>query len=326
MPEASVFPRVSIVTPSFRRAGFIETCLASVCAQEYPNLEHIVIDGGSDDGTLDILRRYEDRYDVRWVSASDRGMYHAIEKGLSMARGDILAWLNTDDAYLPWSVCAAVEGLTAGAAVVFGDLVVVRRLGGRDTGYVQFYPPFTLRHYLWSQTLAQPTVFWTRRAMEAAGSLDLSYGLIGDCEYWLRLAASGFVPRKIEEVLAAQVDHPQTLRQRNAWQLAAEFARLRAQYRPEAGPPPHRLAVRLKRGCRWRRDTLRLTAAYVGGVGSPWRRFTRFLHERRIPFHPSYAFVGLLPGRLRFGAGASLLDGARLLDAIAGRRQPGEAP
>jgi cellulose synthase/poly-beta-1,6-N-acetylglucosamine synthase-like glycosyltransferase len=324
--EAAFRPRVSIITPSFRRAAFIETCLASVRAQDYANLEHIVVDGGSNDGTVDVLRRYADTYDLRWVSAPDRGMYHAIEKGLSLAHGEVLAYLNTDDAYLPWSVSTAVEALAQGASVVFGDLVVVRQVGGRDVSYVQFYRPFDFSHYLWSATLAQPTVFWTRQAREATGAFDTSYRLVADCEYWLRLAAGGFVPRKVEEVLAVQVDHPQTLRESRAAELAGELGRLRAQYGSRAAPHRHPLARRLARSVRWRRDTMRLAAAALSRSRTRWTRFTRFLHEREIPFHPSYAIAGLLPAPLRFGAGASFLDGRRLLDAIrTDRRTAAEA-
>jgi glycosyltransferase involved in cell wall biosynthesis len=319
--DASALPRVSIITPSLRRVAFIETCLASVRAQDYGNLEHIVIDGGSDDGSVDILRRYAHTYDLQWVSTPDKGMYHAIEKGLSRARGEILAYLNTDDAYFPWSVSTAVEAVAQGASVVFGDLVVVRQVGGRDVSYVQFYRPFDFSHYLWSATLAQPTVFWTRQAREATGAFDTSYRLVADCEYWLRLAMGGFVPRKVEEVLAVQVDHPQTLRESRAAELGGELGRLRAQYGSRAAPRRYPLARRVARSVRWRRDTMSLVAAALSRSRTRWARFTGFLREREIPFHPSYAIAGLLPAPLRFGVGASFLDGQRLLDAIRTRRR-----
>src|SRR5690349_9655830 len=102
-------PLVSIVTPSLNRVDLIESTLRSVRSQSYPNVEHIVVDGGSTDGTLEVLRRYEGTYGLRWMSEPDQGMYDAINKGLAMARGEILAYLNTDDLYLPWTIDTVVS-------------------------------------------------------------------------------------------------------------------------------------------------------------------------------------------------------------------------
>jgi glycosyltransferase involved in cell wall biosynthesis len=320
-------PLVSIITPSFRRAGFIRTTLESVRAQEYDgHIEHIVVDGGSDDGTIEILEEYSRTYDLRWVSERDNGMYDAIAKGLAMARGDVIAYVNTDDAYLPWSVAAAVSALgESGSDVVFGDLVVVKEFRGKDVSYVQFYPEFDFARYLWSQTLGQPTVFWTRRAMESVGVLDTSFQLIGDCEYWLRLADQGFVPRKLDEVLAIQVDHAETLRDTRAAELRCEFARLREMYDPKAPPPGSPRGGRIANSLRWRRDSWALAAAVASRSPVRWPRFTRFLREEGIAFHTSYALLGLLPGRLRFGWGLSMLDGNHLLRAVAAPAGPQEA-
>ena len=102
-------PRISIVTPTFNSEEYLETCILSIRNQHYENLEHIIVDGGSTDSTLEIIRKYELDYPLRWISEPDDGMYDAINKGFSMSSGDILAWLNSDDFYFPWT-CEVVAG------------------------------------------------------------------------------------------------------------------------------------------------------------------------------------------------------------------------
>src|SRR5579872_2866095 len=101
-------PLVSIVTPCFNAARFIEETIESVLAQDYPLIDYVVIDGGSTDGTIEILRRYEDR--LHWHSARDNGQADAVNRGFAQARGDIFAFLNADDTYLPGAIARAVEG------------------------------------------------------------------------------------------------------------------------------------------------------------------------------------------------------------------------
>src|ERR1043166_5067752 len=102
-------PLVSIVTPTMNRSRLLESTLRSVRAQTYPAVEHIVMDGGSSDGTTALLRAYEPTYRMRWQSAPDGGMYYAINEGLRQANGEILAYLNSDDLYFPWTIGVVVE-------------------------------------------------------------------------------------------------------------------------------------------------------------------------------------------------------------------------
>ncbi len=109
MPD---LPRVSIITPSYNQARFIEQTIQSVLSQDYPNLEYLIVDGGSSDGSLEIIRRYSSQL-AWWVSEPDHGQTDAINKGFAHAHGEIFAWLNSDDTYLPGAVTHAVAALQA---------------------------------------------------------------------------------------------------------------------------------------------------------------------------------------------------------------------
>jgi glycosyltransferase involved in cell wall biosynthesis len=167
-------PLVSIVTPSLNQGRFIEAAIESVLSQDYPRIEYIVMDGGSTDGTLDILARYGQRF--TWVSEPDRGQSHAINKGFRRARGDVLAWLNSDDAYLPGAVRSAVEHLVehADCAMVYGDGYLMDE-GGRMTRPFPATEPFDLWKLVYVQDyILQQSAFFRRDAFDAVGYVDES--------------------------------------------------------------------------------------------------------------------------------------------------------
>jgi glycosyltransferase involved in cell wall biosynthesis len=112
VPLKTDLPLVSIVTPSFNQAQFLEQAIRSVLTQDYPRIEHLVIDGGSTDGSLDVIQRFQAEL-AYWESEEDRGQADAINKGFRRARGEIVAWLNSDDLYLPGTVSSAVKALEA---------------------------------------------------------------------------------------------------------------------------------------------------------------------------------------------------------------------
>lgn len=191
-PNGAPWPRVSIITPSFNQGAFIEETIRSVLAQDYPDLEYWVIDGGSTDGTLEILKRYEGR--LRWISELDSGQANAINKGLRLASGEILAYLNSDDLYLPGALRRVGEyfaahpeaaWLTGRCRTVDANQQETRRL---ITRYKNFW--LRLRSYRALQVLnyiSQPATFWRRSAFEASGLLDESLHYTMDYDYWLRL-------------------------------------------------------------------------------------------------------------------------------------------
>lgn len=196
-------PLVTIVTPSFNQAAYLEETMRSVLDQDYPRLEYWVIDGGSTDGSLEIIRRYEDRL-AGWISEPDRGQGEAINKGFSRARGEIVAWLNSDDLYLPGAIGRAVEVLMGdpSLAMGFGD---VRSIDGAGAtiGHMR-YGDWGLEGLMAFRIIGQPGVFMRREALEAAGGLDLSYHYLLDHHLWLRVARQGPILHVAEEWAAAR--------------------------------------------------------------------------------------------------------------------------
>ncbi len=306
-------PLVSIVTPVLNRASVIGSCLGSVATQDYPNIEHIVVDGGSTDGTLEVLESFA-RPGFRYVSGPDGGMYEAINRGLAMAKGEILCYLNSDDLYLPYTVGAAVEGL-AGLDLVYGDLGVIDTGAGDASFYPQFYRRFDLNHYTHHATLAQPTVFWRRSVTERIGPFDTSFRLLGDCDYWIRAASDGARMRHLDEILAIQVEHAGTLRQVHAATLDEEFARLRERYTPIAGEPRAVLRHALSRRARWRLYQWRFILSAAAAEPRRWSRFMSFLRNGDVAVRRGGLLWFLLPEILR-PVGASLLDAGALQRAL----------
>jgi glycosyltransferase involved in cell wall biosynthesis len=182
------FPLVSIVTPSFNQVDFIEETILSVIHQDYPNIEYIVIDGGSTDGSQEIIERYADHM-AFWTSEPDKGQADAINKGFKRATGEIVAWLNSDDLYMAGAIREAVEALNANPqmGLVYGDGLMIDA-GGQllDPHSYQAYDVLDLICF---DVILQPTVFMRRSALEEAGYLGEEYHLVLDHELWIRIAS-----------------------------------------------------------------------------------------------------------------------------------------
>lgn len=182
-------PLVSIVTPSFNQAEFLEDAIRSVLGQDYPRIEYLVVDGGSGDGSVDIIKQYAGQL-AHWESTPDEGQSSAINKGLRMASGDIVAWLNSDDVYMPGAIAEAVELLRRNPEVgmVYSDgLMVDSDLRLLDP---HRYRTLDVADLLSFEVILQPTVFMRKSILEEIGYLDESYDLILDHELWLRIAGS----------------------------------------------------------------------------------------------------------------------------------------
>lgn len=193
-------PLVSIVTPCFNAARFIEKTILSVLAQDYPRIEYVVMDGGSTDGTVAILERYADR--IKFISEPDHGAADAINRGFALTHGEIFTYLNADDLLLPGAVSTAVKGFEGD--VVYGDAWWINESGEHIARYpVRDFDPALLARECF---ICQPASFLSREAFERAGRMDPSLHLTFDYELWMRVAKSGRF-RRIEGVLAASRMH-----------------------------------------------------------------------------------------------------------------------
>ncbi len=184
-----MIPLASIVMPSFNQANFIEASIASVLNQDYPRLELIVADGGSTDGTVELLERIQSQDSrLRWFSEPDTGPANAINKALTQVRGTLIGWLNSDDLYTPGAVGRAVAALTGAEkyALVYGHGVHVDALGKEINRYPTLPPETPYKHFANGCFICQPTLFFTRTANRLLGPLDESIKTAFDFEYWLR--------------------------------------------------------------------------------------------------------------------------------------------
>jgi len=198
---------ISIVTPSYNQADFLEQTICSVFAQDIPSLEYFVMDGGSNDGSAEIIQKYAGRL-AGWVSEKDKGQADAINKGLSQTRGEIVAWLNSDDYYLPGAIQRAIRAFEENpeAGLVYGNVLSVDAQS--KTFNLQTFEPFNLRDLMSFHIISQPAVFMRRSVLEQAGLLDPSYHCLLDHHLWLRmsrLAPIVYIP----ETLAAARYHAQ---------------------------------------------------------------------------------------------------------------------
>ena len=185
---ALVWPRISIVTPSYNQAETLEATLRSVLDQNYPNLEYLVLDGGSDDGSVTIIERYAERLDF-WRSAPDGGHYHAVDEGLKRSTGEIMAWLNADDVLHPGSLWTLGE--------VFATFPQIEWFMGNPsfldsrgrTVYVGEAPRWSRYRYLRAdfRFIQQESVAWRRSLWDRAGGrIETSYSYAADLELWMR--------------------------------------------------------------------------------------------------------------------------------------------
>jgi len=183
----STQPLVSIITPSYNQAAFLEDTIQSVLQQDYQPIEYIIVDGASNDSSVEIIKRYSERL-FWWVSESDAGQAEAINKGLARAGGEIIAWLNSDDIYLPGAVRQAVEMMNSNPdiAMVFSDAVTIDAHGS-PINFLSFRD-WGLLDLVAFRIICQPAVFMRREFLLEAGYLDPSYHSLLDHNLWVRIA------------------------------------------------------------------------------------------------------------------------------------------
>ncbi|MBN8656750.1 MAG: glycosyltransferase [Anaerolineae bacterium] len=181
---------VSIITPSYNQAKYLEQTMLSVLNQDHPHIEYIVVDGASTDGSVEIIKKYAGKL-AHWESAKDNGQAEAINKGFARATGEIVAWLNSDDYYLPGTVSAAVKVFEENPEVVlvYANMLAVDENG--QTFNTLTYKQLTLEDLLCFQIIGQPAVFMRCSALQKSSGLDLTFHFLLDHLLWIKIAKQG---------------------------------------------------------------------------------------------------------------------------------------
>lgn len=249
-------PKISVVTASLDQGEFIEATMRSVHDQNYPNLEHIVIDGGSTDGTLDVIRRYEDKI-AFWSSEPDAGQTHALAEGFSRATGDIFCWLNSDDLFASttlWEVARFFE-VHGDARFVYGN----SRWIDLDGNFIKPKREHRWNKFVWLNDhnfIPQPSTFWRSDLYRQVGGLDTSFNLAMDADLWIRFAEVT-PPRHVARPWSSMRFYPEQKNTRLRDESLEEMALIRGRYQR----PSSRLAGPVRSlGARALRVTLKLAS------------------------------------------------------------------
>lgn len=279
-------PLVSIVTPSFNQAQYLEQTIRSVLAQPEENspafrLEYIIVDGGSTDGSQEIIAKYAHRL-AWWVSEADEGQAQAINKGFRHSHGEILAWLNSDDLYLPSAVSQAVKALQANPRLgfVFGDALSIDAQG-RPIHRLSF-GDWNLSDLIRFRVICQPAVFFRRSVWELAGGLDESFHYMLDHQLWIKLARVSEI-QHIPALWAAARQHPQAKNVAQAARFGEETQQIYEWMltQPDLGAMVRRHERQVRAG------VFRLTARYLLDGGAPAQALRTYL--RAIGEDPLFA-------------------------------------
>jgi glycosyltransferase involved in cell wall biosynthesis len=294
--------KVSIVTPSFNQAQYLEQTIRSVLEQGYAPLEYFVIDGGSGDGSREIIQKYAGQLSG-WVSEKDKGQADAINKGLKQAGGEIVAWLNSDDYYLPGAIASAVETFRQHpeAGLVYGNVLSVDAQS--QPFNLQTFQPYHLDDLMSFRIISQPAVFMRRAVLEQAGLLDESYHMLLDHHLWLRMARLApmvYVPK----TLAAARYHAEAKNLARTAEFGQEAFRIVAwmQSSPEFGEAFRRDERRIRGGAQRFGAFYRLEG---GNYAAALKSYVKaFYYSPRVVLREThrviFAILGLLGlGRLR---------------------------
>lgn len=229
--------KISLVTPSYNQAKFLEDCLWSVKDQEYPSVEHIVMDGGSTDGSVAILKSYSSRAGwehLRWKSEPDEGQSDALNKGLKLATGDVVGWLNSDDRYRSNCFNTVANGFKKypQADILYGDYTYIDEAGRvwRIRREIDF--DWFILHYLHMLYIPTPSSFYRRRIFDDGNLIDTKFDYAMDYEFVLRLAHQGYVFQHIPALLADFRMHPESKTGAHADKQRKEHDAIGAMYSP----------------------------------------------------------------------------------------------
>src|SRR5450631_4262678 len=251
-PGATDWPSISVVVPSYQQGSFLEETIRSVLLQGYPKLELLVMDGGSSDETIEIIRRYE-KWIAGWVSEPDGGQSAAINKGWRRSRGELLTWLNSDDLLLPGWAGATAQTMVAEPDIdlVYCDVQVI----DRESLPIWLFAgaPVSIERFVvyWKGAFAQQGFLMRRRALDACGLVDEQLHFAMDAEYWLRLLTAGRRFLHLGRTLAAFRMHEYA---KTATQYSVQMADLIGiitRFRETAPPKMALLAERARKRLHW---------------------------------------------------------------------------
>jgi glycosyltransferase involved in cell wall biosynthesis len=276
---------VSIITPSFNQSAFLERTIRSVLEQDHRDIEYLVVDGGSTDGSRDIIKKYANRFEW-WVSEKDGGQSEAINKGFAHARGEIVAWLNSDDYYLPGTVSAAVKEFERHpqAMMLYGNMLAVDE--NDRTFNTLKYRQLSLVDLLCFQIIGQPAVFMRRSALEKTGGLDVNLHCLLDHQLWIRIAKQGEIVHVNETWAAARYHAGAKNRAR-----AADFGREAFRILDWASKEPGLASLLAHARRRALASAQRVDARYLLDSGQPAPALRAWI--RALMIHPSTALARL---------------------------------
>jgi glycosyltransferase involved in cell wall biosynthesis len=272
---------ISIVTPSFNQSAYLEQTMKSVLDQDYADIEYIVMDGGSTDGSIDIIKKYSSRL-AFWTSERDRGQADAINNGTTHAHGEILAWLNSDDYYLPGAISSAVKIFEQNPDVVliYGDMLAVNERG--ETINTLKYQQLTLEDLLCFQIIGQPAVFFRRAAFEKSGGLDTAFHFLLDHQLWIKIAQRGKILH-VNQTWAAARYHAEAKNRAKA----SEFGREAFRILDWVAQDNHLAPILAKVSHRAKASAHRVDARYLLDSGQSWPALKAW--TRSLVIHPPTA-------------------------------------
>ena len=224
--------KISIITPSYNQGQYLEETIQSVLDQKYPNLEYIIMDGGSTDNSVEIIKKYESQLD-HWESKPDGGQSDAINKGFNMATGDILAWLNSDDYYTPGTL-HEISGMFAhdDLKIVFGECALYNEKSGKTKSSTVF--EFAQSHKIeYSDYIIQPSCFWTKKTWELVGNLDEKLIYTFDWDWYIRAQRAGVQFHPVDKIFSVYRYHDQHKTGTGGDERELELASIYKQYHSE---------------------------------------------------------------------------------------------
>lgn len=276
---------VSIITPSYNQAKYLEQTIQSVLGQEYPKIEYIVIDGGSTDDSERVIRKYMERL-AYWISEKDSGQAEAINKGFRRARGEIVAWLNSDDFYLPDTISTVVKVFEENPDVVmvYGDMLAVDEYG--QTINVLKYGSVSLQDLLCFRIIGQPSVFIRRAVLQRTGGLDTGFHFLLDHHLWIRIAQHGKILH-VDQIWSAARYHAEAKNRAKAAGFGREAFRILEWAKSQPGLAEAVSGVER----RARASAFRVDARYLLDGGQPSSALKSW--ARALFIHPPTALARL---------------------------------